>query len=222
MLHRGERAVRRLPSVLQPRVKTYGVSEVFYSLQGEGAMAGTPSVFLRLRGCNMICTEARHGFTCDTKHNTGATKTHAEILDMLQDAHGDDTPGWVIVTGGEPTLQLDCSLVAALKRRYQVAVETNGTRSREDCPALMAVDWISCSPKRDASVALQRADEVRVVVEPGMRPEDAGVLAQRKYVSPRAVGGKIDPGALGWAVSWCKANPSWCLSIQQQTVWGIR
>ncbi|MDE6378229.1 MAG: 7-carboxy-7-deazaguanine synthase QueE, partial [Duncaniella sp.] len=113
----------------QPVMK---VNEIFYSLQGEGYFTGTPAVFLRLSGCNLHCS------FCDTRHETYEELSHVEILARLAQYPSHH----LIVTGGEPSLQLDDLLVDMLHDAgYFIQVETNGTT-----PLPEAVDWVTCSP----------------------------------------------------------------------------
>ena len=123
------------------------VNEIFYSLQGEGYYSGTPAVFVRLSGCNLRCP------FCDTRHESGREMSEKEIVEAV----GQYPARHVVVTGGEPALQLTESLVDALHAvgRY-VAVETNGTHPLPD-----NVDWVTLSPKSafvdGAEVMLTRA-----------------------------------------------------------------
>ncbi len=128
----------------------YTVNEIFYSLQGEGYYTGTPAVFLRFSGCNRQCA------FCDTDHHSGTVMTAAQIVEACAafPAHH------LVCTGGEPLLQLDDTLLRALKAKgFYVQIETNGT-----LPAPTGVDWVTCSPK-DAPWAIDRADELKVVYQ---------------------------------------------------------
>ncbi len=125
------------------------INEIFYSLQGEGAHAGTPSIFIRFSGCNLRCA------FCDTRHEEGTWMTDEEILGSISPY---PTPH-VILTGGEPALSIDKELIDLLhKAGKHVSIETNGTRSLPQ-----GIDWITCSPKEGAPVVLPRADEIKVV-----------------------------------------------------------
>ena len=109
------------------------VNELFYSLQGEGYHTGTAAIFIRLSGCNLRCP------FCDTLHESGTEMSEDQIVEQVA---AWPSP-WVVVTGGEPSLQLTASLVESLHRiGKKVAVETNGTRQLPD-----NVDWITLSPK---------------------------------------------------------------------------
>ena len=110
-------------------VKTYSINEMFYSLQGEGYHVGTPAVFIRFAGCNLACP------FCDTQHQHGTRKTLDEIVDFA----ARHKARLVVLTGGEPALQVDAALVEELHAigKY-VAIETNGTH-----PVPSGIDWIT-------------------------------------------------------------------------------
>lgn len=132
------------------------INEIFHSLQGEGYHAGVSAVFVRFAGCNLQCP------FCDTSHQEGIMMDDSEIIRAVN-LHKAD---WIILTGGEPTLQIDDEFVSLLKRATgkRVAIETNGTR-----PVPREVDWITVSPKEGlAHEAAQyptdrKADEIKVV-----------------------------------------------------------
>ncbi|MGI6595449.1 MAG: 7-carboxy-7-deazaguanine synthase QueE [Elusimicrobia bacterium] len=139
----------------------YDISEIFYSLQGEGLRQGIPAIFIRLSGCNLGC-----GF-CDTKN--AWEKGRRKGLERIMKEIARYPSSQVCITGGEPFLQDLSPLVKALqKKKYRVAVETNGTIWQEILP-----DWITVSPKREALKSfryayderfLKRADEFKYVI----------------------------------------------------------
>ncbi len=133
------------------------INEIFYSLQGEGHHSGYPAVFVRFSGCNLKCP------FCDTKHNDGIPMSDEDIIHAINLYKAD----WVILTGGEPTLQIDEEFVHLLQRATgkRVAIETNGTR-----PVPSNIDWVTVSPKNglapDAHCdcpGVRLADEIKVV-----------------------------------------------------------
>ena len=138
------------------------VNELFYSLQGEGYHTGTAAIFIRLSGCNLRCP------FCDTRHESGTEMSKEQIVEQVA---AWPSP-WVVVTGGEPSLQLTASLVESLHRiGKKVAVETNGT-----CQLPDNVDWVTLSPKDlflgpQAKVVLRRADEIKVVYDGEHEPD---------------------------------------------------
>src|SRR5581483_4952603 len=133
---------------------TYAVKEIFYTLQGEGALTGRPAVFLRFAGCNLWSGREEHRATaqctfCDTDFvgadgpDGGRFADASELAErVLREWPGGGRP-FVVVTGGEPLLQLDPPLIAALHARgFEIAVETNGT-----LPPPAGIDWLCVSPK---------------------------------------------------------------------------
>jgi organic radical activating enzyme len=198
----------------------YLVKEIFGpTLQGEGAHAGRPCVFLRFAVCNLACT------WCDTDFRPdGAERLDAgEIAGRLEalDVHRTRT---VIVTGGEPALQWDAPLAAALHARgFRVHMETNGTR------ALAApVDWLTVSPKPQFhegrfALALRGGDECKVIVDDTV---DEGVLAgyeamefKEHFVQPCMDADYTRH--LARAVALCGRRPRWRLSLQLHKIVGI-
>jgi 7-carboxy-7-deazaguanine synthase len=144
-------------------MKRYTLKESFYSLQGEGVRAGTPAVFFRFSGCNLACNRSTHSFDCDTDF-VGGEKWSAEELVERAHALGSDGCRWIILTGGEPALQLDAELIRTLKKAgYRLAIETNGTRELPE-----GLDWICVSPKvAEDRLAQRRADELKYVLREG-------------------------------------------------------
>ena len=174
--------------------KTYKVNEIFYSLQGEGFFTGTAAVFLRFSGCNRRCA------FCDTEFESGRQMTATEIVDeisRLQSRH-------LVVTGGEPTLQLDAELIRSIKAaRFFIQIETNGSN-----PVPSGVDWVTCSPK-DAPWQVDRIDELKIVYQ-GQDVEQIAELlpAPRHFLQPCS-GTNIQE-----TVSYIISHPHWRLSLQ--------
>ena len=119
----------------------YKINEVFYTLQGEGAHSGIPAVFVRFSGCNLRCP------WCDTEFTSFTPMTADEIVSTALSLYEADTQGrrrMMVLTGGEPSLQVDDALITALHAAgFYICIETNGTR-----PLPAGIDWITCSPKR--------------------------------------------------------------------------
>ncbi len=132
------------------------INEIFYSLQGEGAHTGVPSVFVRFSGCNLNCS------FCDTQHQSGKMMQESEIIDEINKYPAE----WIILTGGEPSLWIDSEFVAFLKKETgkKVAIETNGSRKLPH-----DIDWVTVSPKNGMDGAgfydlkVDKADELKVV-----------------------------------------------------------
>jgi len=208
---------------------TLKIAEVFYSLQGEGGLAGSPFVFVRLAGCNMAC-----GY-CDTDHSMHEKLTDMELLSDIQKiGRGCKRILW---TGGEPLLQLDQFVIDEFnKAGYFQTIETNGSM-----PLLKRLDYVSISPKfnpdeggwaQSMSAFLLMADstswpnEVRICVpEMGwlrrMSPFPK-FPAWRSYLSPNTETDEY-PGILEECIRFCLENPRWSLSVQQhKKLWKIK
>lgn len=186
------------------------VNEIFYSIQGEGHYSGRPAVFVRLSGCNLRCP------FCDTQHQSHVDMSIADIVreaSQYQARH-------IVITGGEPTLQLTAELTDSLHEAgFYIQIETNGT-----CPLPDAchVDWITCSPK-DAPIRLQHIDELKVVYQhQDMSPYDdmqASVYSlqpldtQDEQQNRRIVADTFD---------YCLAHPKWQLSLQTHKMINVR
>ena len=196
---------------------SYAINEIFYSLQGEGVRAGTANVFVRFSGCNQTCKKETHGFDCDTEF----VSSEKYSLDALLAEIKDIAPRCrsVILTGGEPGLQLDSDLITALKQQqYYLAVETNGSL---EMPA--GLDWITVSPKvAEHCIRQMRADEVKYVRNVGQGIPKPLCKASHKLLSPAAEGKYIDPDSLRWCIKLIKQNPEWRLSVQQHKTWNVR
>ena len=188
------------------------INEIFYSLQGEGRYTGTPAVFVRFSGCNMQCA------FCDTQHERHSVMTEEDIVSEVctYPAHH------VVLTGGEPLLQLTSTLVDLLHRHgMTVQIETNGTLP---LPEGGMVDWVTCSPKC-TRVKLQHIDELKVVFlhehdDPSvyahlpasvfsLQPCDTGD-AEKNNVILRA------------AIAYCLQHPQWHLSLQTHKLINIQ
>lgn len=188
------------------------VNEIFYSLQGEGRYAGTPAVFVRFSGCNLKCP------FCDTSHDA--------FTEMSEDGIVAEVTSYparhVVITGGEPALQLTSSLVNKLHEAGKyVQIETNGTVA---LPPDCGIDWITCSPK-SRKVVLDRVDELKVLFcreGQDMSPFD-GVEASVYSLQPCDVGdAEANAALLKATVAYCLANPKWHLSLQTHKLIDIR
>ena len=128
----------------------YRINEIFYSLQGEGAYTGTPVVFVRFSGCN------RHCHFCDTEFEEFTPLSATEVVEEAE-RYPSRT---VVLTGGEPMLQVDDELIEALHESgFRIHIETNGT-----LPVNEGIDWVTCSPKDDNPVIQpERVNEVKIV-----------------------------------------------------------
>ena len=190
------------------------VNEIFYSIQGEGFHTGTPATFVRFSGCNLKCP------FCDTDFKHSVEMSEEEIVDAVR-----ENPSiFVVVTGGEPALQLTYSLVDKLHKagRY-VAVETNGT-IKLPCN----VDWITVSPKKSylgdiAEPEYKFADEVKVVFDGKHEVDDYGIIASGYYLQPCDTGNEEENRVITEkCVEFIKKNPKWKLSLQTQKILNVR
>jgi 7-carboxy-7-deazaguanine synthase (Cx14CxxC type) len=220
---------RTQPTAETPAI-SYAVKEIFYTLQGEGAQAGRPAVFLRFAGCNLWSgREADRAWAacrfCDTDFagtdgeggGTFATADHlAQAVASRWPAARTAGP-FVVCTGGEPSLQLDPPLIEALRARgCHLAVETNGTR-----PLPAGLDWICVSPKAGTPQAVTAGDEIKLVYpQPGAEPERFADLPFRHFFLQPMDGPHRDRYT-GQAVAYCLAHPRWRLSLQLHKVLGI-
>lgn len=197
--------------------RRYLVNEIFYSLQGEGVRAGTPNLFLRFARCNLACTQETHGFDCDTEFESGRWLETEELLAELRAASPDCR--WIVLTGGEPALQVDASLIADLHAAgYRLAIETNGSVALP--PGL---DWVTVSPKvAEHAIRQRRADEVKYVRGYGQAVPETVVEADHYLISPAFDGPDLDRRTLDWCVRLVRENPPWRLSLQQHKLWGVR
>lgn len=172
------------------------VNEIFYSVQGEGSYAGCPAIFVRLAGCNRRCP------FCDTDFTDFTPMTEAEIVEAVSQWPAE----MVVITGGEPALQLTESLVDALHAAgRRVHVETNGS-----LPLPPNVDHVTCSPKTPP-YGVTRIDELKLLFTPGVDPEAvAAALPAASVYSLQPVWGS-DPAPV---VNYVKSHPRWRLSLQ--------
>jgi 7-carboxy-7-deazaguanine synthase len=202
---------------------SYTVKEIFLTLQGEGARTGRRAVFVRFTGCNLwsgrekdrakaICT------FCDTDFVGGTRYTLEQLVAEVSELW-DSVPGpYVVLTGGEPMLQVDAQLVAALKAAgFEVAIETNGT-----LPVEPMIDWICVSPKAGTQIVQRSGQELKLVYpQPGAEPEQfAGWSFDNFFLQPMD-GDALDANTAA-AVERCIADGRWRLSVQTHKVLGIR
>lgn len=203
--------------------KVYTVNEMFYSLQGEGARAGSANVFVRFSGCNLTCKTETHGFDCDTEFVSGKGRSAADIVATAKAFYDGpaftDLSRWAILTGGEPLLQVDAELIAAFKEAgFKLAIETNGT-----LPVPDGIDWVTLSPKvAEHAVKIERADEVKYVRAIGQGIPKPSCKAVHRYISPAFSGGDLDRQTLAWCIKLVLEHPTWRLSVQQHKIWAVR
>ena len=210
---------------------SYAVKEIFYTLQGEGANAGRPAVFCRFAGCNLwsgreadrasaACTFCDTDFV-GTDGVGGGRFSDAETLALAIEAAWPagraESRRFVVCTGGEPLLQLDDALIAALHGRgFAIAVETNGT-----LPAPAGLDWVCVSPKAGTELTLRAGNELKIVIpQDGLDPASFETFDFDHFLVQPMDGPDL---ARNTEAAWrfCLAHPHWRLSLQTHKILGI-
>jgi len=207
----------------------YRIKEIFRSLQGEGMNAGRPAVFLRFSGCNLWSGRAEDRPSipcpfCDTDfvgtdgEGGGKFASPDALADAVQAAWtGGPSDRLVVITGGEPLLQLDEALIEALHARgFSVAVESNGTQVPPP-----GIDWLCVSPKSNAPVVARSGQELKLVYpQAGADPATfAGWDFERFYLQP--MDGPDQAANTAAAVAYCLSHPQWRLSVQTHKYLGL-
>ena len=222
----------------------YTVKEIFLTLQGEGINAGRVAVFCRFTGCNLwsgrevdranaLCNFCDTDFVGTDGKGGGRFET-AESLALAVESHWGQTPSGglspmasmtsspashrlVVLTGGEPLLQVDDALIAALHARgFEVAVETNGTQV---APA--GLDWVCVSPKAGAPLVQRSGDELKLVFpQRGLSPKDVETLDFRHFLL-QPMDGPHQAQFTAEAVAYCHKHPRWRLSVQTHKLLGL-
>jgi 7-carboxy-7-deazaguanine synthase (Cx14CxxC type) len=209
---------------------TYTVKEVFYTLQGEGAQTGRPSIFVRFAGCNLWsglerdrasaqCTFCDTDFVGTNGVNGGKFKTAAALAAHAKSFWPDGSVGapYVVCTGGEPLMQLDETLIEAFHEQgFEVAVETNGTL---EAPG--GIDWICVSPKAGVDWVQRQGNEIKVIYP--QEGVDFAEIEQGQFEhwflqpmdSPELVANTAA------AAKYCLEHPKWRLSLQTHKLIGL-
>ncbi len=209
---------------------SYSVKEIFYSLQGEGLRAGRPAVFCRFAGCNLWTGRAQdraHAVCrfCDTDFvgtdgtlggkfaRAGELAARIASLWPAGQAHR-----YVVLTGGEPLLQVDRDLVQALHgQEFEIALETNGTLAVPD-----GIDWICVSPKAGAEWVQRSGHELKLVYpQPGLMPDAVGSPDFQHFLL-QPMDGPQRLAHTQAAIAYCQAHPRWRLSLQTHKLLDIR
>lgn len=192
--------------------KTYRVNHTFYSLQGEGRNTGRAAVFVRFAGCNLRCP------FCDTEFDSYKVMTADDILQAIAPYPA----RFIVLTGGEPTLQVGEDFIELLHQHgYEVAMESNGTR-----PAPLNLDWLTVSPKGNEKCEMRdekwrQPDELKLVFDEHTDPE-AFLMSHSSFLIPKLL--FLQPCDTGNAerntvimqrcVDYIKHHPQWRLSLQ--------
>lgn len=188
------------------------INEIFYSLQGEGHYTGTPAVFIRFAGCNLKCS------FCDTDFTSFTEMSEDDIVNEINKY----PTNHIVITGGEPTLQLTTSFVNKLHEAGKfVQIETNGTNT---LPEGCNIDWVTCSPKYKA-VKIQHIDELKVVYEGDGQDMSAynNLSASDYRLQPcDTQDEERNKEILKQTIDFILKNPIWKLSLQTHKILNVR
>jgi 7-carboxy-7-deazaguanine synthase len=208
----------------------YAVKEIFLTLQGEGAQAGRPAVFCRFAGCNLWSGREADRQTaqcqfCDTDFvgvdgtDGGRFESADRLADAIQQVWGENRESrFVVLTGGEPLLQVTCDLIDALHARgFEIAIETNGTI---DPPP--GLDWICVSPKAGTELRVRSGHELKLVFpQDGAPPETFDDLAFDHFSLQPMHGPQLAENTAR-SIDYCLRHPKWRLSVQVHKLIDIR
>ena len=208
---------------------SYAVKEIFLTLQGEGGQAGRPAVFCRFAGCNLwtgreqdragaVCNFCDTDFVGMDGEGGGRFQTANDLAGAVEAAwRGGPDNRLVVLTGGEPLLQVDPALLDALHaRRFTIALETNGT-----LPAPAGIDWVCVSPKAQAPVVQTSGQELKLVYpQVGVDPARfEGMDFERFLLQP--MDSPTREANTRAAIAYCLEHPRWRLSVQTHKYLGI-
>jgi 7-carboxy-7-deazaguanine synthase len=206
----------------------YAVKEMFYTLQGEGTHTGRAAVFCRFAGCNLWSGREQDRAKadcqfCDTDfvgvdgEGGGKFTTADDLADACAQVAGTSAARFVVLTGGEPMLQVDEALIDALHARgFEIAIETNGT-----VPVPRAIDWICVSPKAGTDVVQRKGDELKLVwPQKGIDPAELESWDFDHFlVQPMDCAERRE--ALDAAITFAMERPKWRLTLQAHKVVGL-
>ena len=208
---------------------TYKIKEIFFTQQGEGKNTGKDFIFVRFSGCNLWSGKEKNRASaicsfCDTDFYgtdgiNGGKYLAKDLIEKIKSLWiSADNQIRVVLTGGEPLLQVDKGLISALKKEnIYIAVETNGTLEAPD-----GIDWICMSPKANTEIKLRKGSEVKVVYpQKNLNPDNFNVLDFKNfYIQPMDSENYEDN--VSQSVKYCMQNPNWKLSLQTHKILGIR
>jgi 7-carboxy-7-deazaguanine synthase len=208
---------------------SYRIKEIYFTQQGEGSNTGRDFVFVRFSGCNLWSGKEKNRKSaicqfCDTDFygtdgiNGGiySAKKLIEKIKSLWVSRDDNIA--VVLTGGEPLLQVNDELVAALKQeQIYIAVETNGTLDAPD-----HIDWICMSPKANTEIKLKKGNEIKVIFpQESLDPENFSLFDFSEFYLQPMDSNKYQEN-LNATITYCQKNPKWKLSLQTHKILGIR
>ena len=208
---------------------SYRIKEIYFTQQGEGSNTGRDFVFVRFSGCNLWSGKEKNRKSaicqfCDTDFYgtdgiNGGVYSAQQLIEKIKSlwVSRDDNIA-VVLTGGEPLLQVNDELVAALKQeQIYIAVETNGTLDAPD-----HIDWICMSPKANTEIKLKKGNEIKVIFpQESLDPEKFSLFDFSEFYLQPMDSNKYQEN-LNATISYCQKNPKWKLSLQTHKILGIR
>ena len=208
---------------------SYRIKEIYFTQQGEGSNTGRDFVFVRFSGCNLWSGKEKNRKSaicqfCDTDFYgtdgiNGGVYSAKQLIEKIKSLWvSRDNNIAVVLTGGEPLLQVNDELVAALKQeQIYIAVETNGTLDAPD-----HIDWICMSPKANTEIKLKRGNEIKVIFpQESLDPEKFSLFNFSEFYLQPMDSNKYQEN-LNATITYCQKNPKWKLSLQTHKILGIR
>ena len=208
---------------------SYRIKEIYFTQQGEGSNTGRDFVFVRFSGCNLWSGKEKNRKSaicqfCDTDFYgtdgiNGGVYSAKQLIEKIKSlwVSRDDNIA-VVLTGGEPLLQVNDELVAALKQeQIYIAVETNGTLDAPD-----QIDWICMSPKANTEIKLKKGNEIKVIFpQESLDPEKFSLFDFSEFYLQPMDSNEYQEN-LNATITYCQKNPKWKLSLQTHKILGIR
>ena len=208
---------------------SYRIKEIYFTQQGEGSNTGRDFVFVRFSGCNLWSGKEKNRKSaicqfCDTDFYgtdgiNGGVYSAQQLIEKIKSLwiSRDDNIA-VVLTGGEPLLQVNDELVAALKQeQIYIAVETNGTLDAPD-----HIDWICMSPKANTEIKLKKGNEIKVIFpQESLDPEKFSLFDFSEFYLQPMDSNEYQEN-LNATITYCQKNPKWKLSLQTHKILGIR
>ena len=208
---------------------SYRIKEIYFTQQGEGSNTGRDFVFVRFSGCNLWSGKEKNRKSaicqfCDTDFYgtdgiNGGVYSAKQLIEKIKSLWvSRDNNIAVVLTGGEPLLQVNDELVAALKQeQIYIAVETNGTLDAPD-----HIDWICMSPKANTEIKLKKGHEIKVIFpQESLDPEKFSLFDFSEFYLQPMDSNKYQEN-LNATITYCQKNPKWKLSLQTHKILGIR
>ena len=208
---------------------SYRIKEIYFTQQGEGSNTGRDFVFVRFSGCNLWSGKEKNRKSaicqfCDTDFYgtdgiNGGVYSAQQLIEKIKSlwVSRDDNIA-VVLTGGEPLLQVNDEVVAALKQeQIYIALETNGTLDAPD-----HIDWICMSPKANTEIKLKKGNEIKVIFpQESLDPEKFSLFDFSEFYLQPMDSNKYQEN-LNATITYCQKNPKWKLSLQTHKILGIR